>query len=65
MSKLKEIYDALPMRTGAKGDFIANLARVTRSQEGSVKHWLCGTRVPNKLAKKEISKYLGIKEEEI
>lgn len=65
MGKLKDSYNALPKRTGARPDFVNNISRVTMTSTGTVGQWLCGARKPSKLACKELARYFHCKEEEV
>lgn len=63
MATLIEMYKAIPrMRPelSPKEQFVRRIARVTAKKVPTVKSWLCGSRTPDILCQKLISKELGI-----
>lgn len=61
MSKtFKEIYEALPERTAPKSEFVKRIADVTKRSELTVRCWLSGRQVPDRLAQETIAEELGV-----
>ena len=64
---LRKLYDSLPAAkvTAPKAELIRHLAEITMSHEQTVKAWLYGVQVPDKLKQEIIARDLGKTTEEL
>jgi uncharacterized Zn finger protein len=63
MATLIEMYQAIPRTRPTatpKEKFVKRIAKATAKKPQTVKCWLCGSRTPDTLCQKLISKELGI-----
>lgn len=68
MKTFKDFYEiekAKPTPPTPAQVWMKKMATLTCSSEQTVKTWLCGSRVPDALARKVLSDYLGTPENEL
>ena len=55
-----EIYNESKSKPTPAQEFVAEVARITKRSEFTVKMWLCGNQVPDALVKSVIAEHFGV-----
>lgn len=57
---LKALYEEQKKKPTAAQVFVRDIANLTKRSEFTVRMWLCGQQVPDKLAQETIANHLGV-----
>ena len=55
-----ELYNESKSKPTPAQEFVAEVARITKRSEFTVKMWLCGNQVPDMLVKSVIAEHFGV-----